>query len=146
MRTTPRSEVTSPCDLVRLGMITRTGGCVDQQVHRRPGSGSDLTRQAADHRLRFRPGDLAHPAVSRPSLLVQGAELVQGADNRAKRPGEAQERGDALREPRRLRAMEGRGGAAWMVDDHPASGRVVHLIEGFLTEVCGTSPTGGDRP
>lgn len=136
---TGRSEITSPWDIVRLDLDTRTDGYVDEQLYKSPGFGTGVTLESADYLLRFRPVDVVHRIAPRPLLIVHGSE------NRLHRPQEAQSLYEAAGRPKRLELLEDRGHTEWMFDDHPTFQRLVELVDSFLGTAFGSVPvtTGG---
>lgn len=127
-----RSEITNPWDIVRLDLDTRTDDYVEEVLYRAPGFGAGVSLESADYLLRFLPSEVAHRIAPRPLLVVHGAE------NRLHLPEEAQHLYDAAGEPKRLEMLDGYGHTEWMLDEHPTFGRVVDLIDGFLTDALGS--------
>lgn len=123
-----RSEITSPWDIVRLDLDTRTDDYVGEELYKAPGFGAGVNLESADYLLRFFPAEVVHRIAPRPLLVVHGAE------NRLHLPEEAQHLYDAAGEPKRLEMLEGFGHTEWMLDEHPTFGRVVELIDGFLAD------------
>jgi alpha-beta hydrolase superfamily lysophospholipase len=126
--TSGRSEITSPWDIVRLDLDTRTDDYVGEELYKAPGFGAGVNLESADYLLRFFPAEVVHRIAPRPLLVVHGAE------NRLHLPEEAQHLHDAAGEPKRLELLDGFGHTEWMLDEHPTFGRVVGLIDDFLAE------------
>lgn len=129
-----RSQITSPWDIVRLDLDTRTDGYVAEVLYRAPGFGAGVSLESADYLLRFLPGEVVHRIAPRPLLVVHGAE------NRLHLLEEAQHLYDAAGEPKRLELLAGCGHTEWMLDEHPTFGRVVDLIDAFLTDALDSPP------
>jgi len=123
---TGRSEITSPWDIVRLDLDSRTDRYVDDELYKAPGFGSGVTLESADYLLRFSPGDVVDRISPRPLLVVHGAE------NQLHRAEEAQHLYEAAGEPKRLELLAGRGHTEWMADDDPVFLQLVELIDGFV--------------
>lgn len=126
-----RSEVTSPWDIVRLNLDTRTDGYVGEELYKASGFGSGVTLESADYLLRFAPGEVVHRIAPRPVLVVHGAE------NKLHRPEEAQALYAAAGEPKRLELLEGRGHTEWMSDEDRTFQYVMKLVDDFLAEAFG---------
>jgi alpha-beta hydrolase superfamily lysophospholipase len=131
--TTGRSEITSPWDIVRLDLDTRTDGYVGEELYKASGFGSGITLESADYLLRFAPGEVVHRIAPRPVLVVHGAE------NKLHRPEEAQALHAAAGEPKRLELLEDRGHTEWMSDEDPTFQHVMTLVDEFLTEAFGSA-------
>ena len=131
---TGRSEITSPWDIVRLNLDSRTDQYVGDELYRAPGFGSGVTLESADYLLRFQPAAVAGRISPRPLLVVHGAE------NQLHRPEEAQHLYEAASEPKRLELLEGRGHTEWMADDNPVFQQLVELIDGFIGEAFSSVP------
>lgn len=129
---TGRSEITSPWDIVRLNLDSRTDQYVGDELYRAPGFGSGVTLESADYLLRFQPAAVADRISPRPLLVVHGSE------NQLHRPEEAQHLYEAAGEPKRLELLEGRGHTEWMADEDPVFQQVVELIDGFVSEAFAT--------
>lgn len=124
-----RSEITNPWDIVRLDLNTHPDdNYLEEELYKVPGFGSGVSLESADYLLRFFPGHVVHHIAPRPLLVVHGAE------NLLHRPEEAQHLYDAAAEPKRLEMLEGSGHTEWMLDQNPTFGRVVDLIDVFLTD------------
>ncbi|MDP9466276.1 MAG: alpha/beta fold hydrolase [Actinomycetota bacterium] len=123
-----RSEITSPWDIVRLDLDTRTDQYVGDELYRAPGFGSGVTLESADYLLRFQPWAVAERISPRPLLVVHGSE------NQLHRPEEAQHLYDCAGEPKRLELLEGSGHTEWMSDDNPVFQGLVELVDGFIGE------------
>ncbi len=132
---TGRSEITSPWDIVRLNLDSRTDQYVGDELYRAPGFGSGVTLESADYLLRFQPAAVASRISPRPLLVVHGAE------NQLHRPEEAQHLYEAAGEPKRLELLEGRGHTEWMADDNPIFQQLVELIDGFIGEAFSSVPS-----
>ncbi|TFV60880.1 alpha/beta hydrolase [Geodermatophilus sp. DF01-2] len=136
---TGRSEITSPWDIVRLDLDTRTDGYVGEELYKASGFGSGVTLESADYLLRFAPGEVVHRIAPRPVLVVHGAE------NQLHRAEEAQALYDAAGEPKRLELLEGRGHTEWMADEDPTFQHVMSLVDEFLAKAFSTTkPTATD--
>lgn len=131
--TSGRSEITSPWDIVRLDLDSRTDDYVGAELYKAPGFGAGVNLESADYLLRFFPAEVVHRIVPRPLLVVHGAE------NRLHLPEEAQHLYDAAGEPKRLEMLDGSGHTEWMLDEHPTFGRVVDLIDDFLAGAFASS-------
>ena len=131
---TGRSEITSPWDIVRLDLDSRTDQYVEDELYRAPGFGSGVTLESADYLLRFQPGRVAHHLSPRPLLVVHGS------DNQLHRPEEAQDLYDAAAEPKRLELLQGSGHTEWMADDNPVFRGMVEMIDGFIAEAFDAGP------
>jgi len=131
---TGRSETTSPWDIVRLNLDSRTDQYVGDELYRAPGFGSGVTLESADYLLRFQPAAVASRISPRPLLVVHGAE------NQLHRPEEAQHLYEAAGEPKRIELLEGRGHTEWMADENPVFQQLVELIDGFVGEAFSTVP------
>ena len=131
---TGRSETTSPWDIVRLDLDSRTDQYVGDELYRAPGFGSGVTLESADYLLRFQPAAVASRISPRPLLVVHGAE------NQLHRPEEAQHLYEAAGEPKRIELLEGRGHTEWMADENPVFQQLVELIDGFVGEAFSTVP------
>lgn len=125
---TGRSEITSPWDIVRLDLDSRTDQYVGDELYRAPGFGSGVTLESAEYLLRFQPAAAAHRISPRPLLVVHGSE------NQLHRPEEAQHLYDAAGEPKRLELLDGHGHTEWMADEDPVFQQMVELIDGFIRE------------
>jgi alpha-beta hydrolase superfamily lysophospholipase len=134
---TGRSEITSPWDIVRLDLDTRTDGYVGEVLYQASGFGSGVTLESADYLLRFFPEAVVHRIAPRPLFLIHGAK------NELYRPEEAQALYAAAGEPKRLELLEGRGHTEWMTDENPTFQHVMGLVDEFLTEALGAAPNRG---
>ncbi len=128
---TGRSEITSPWDIVRLDLDSRTDQYVCDELYQAPGFGSGVTLESADYLLRFQPAAVAGRLSPRPLLIIHGSE------NQLHHPEEAQALYDAAAQPKRLELLEGRGHTEWMADDNPVFQEMVVLIDGFISEAFG---------
>jgi len=132
---TGRSEITSPWDIVRLDLDTRTDQYVGDELYKAPGFGSGVTLESADYLLRFQPGAVVDRISPRPLLVVHGGE------NQLHRPEEAEELYRAAGEPKRLELLEGLGHTEWMSDDDPTFKMVIERIDGFIGEAFRSART-----
>lgn len=118
------SALVQPFEVVRLDEITR--GYVYEELYKAPGFGSNVSLEATDLLLRFRPERVADRIAPRPLLLVHAA------DNRLYPPSESEELFRRAQEPKQLVLLEGSGHTEWMFDDHPTFQRLVSILGSFL--------------
>ncbi len=129
-----RSATTTPWDIVRLDLDTRTDDYVGAELTKAPGFGTGVTWESADYLVRFSPQSVVHRLSPRPLLIVHGEE------NRLHRAEEAEQLYAHAREPKRLELLPGRGHTEWMHDDHPTFGHVVDVVDGFLADSFAADP------
>lgn len=121
-----RSEIASPWDTVRLDLDRSTDGYVDAELSKAPGFGSGVTLESADYLLRFKPWEQVAKIAPRPLLIVHGER------NDLYKPDEALRLYEAAHEPKRLHLMTGLGHTEWMLDDNPAFGEFVDVLDMFF--------------
>lgn len=109
-----------------LPMDNVTTGYVDAELYKAHGFGSEVSLEAVDYLLRFRPDVLAGRLAPRPLLVVHGAE------NRLYLSEEADRIYAAAAEPKQRVLLEGAGHTEWMFDEHPTYLRVARLVQDFL--------------
>ena len=124
---TGRSEITSPWDIVRLNLDTRTHGYVGEELYKTPDFGSGVTLESADFLLRFSPEQVVHKIAPRPLLIVHSAQ------NQLYKPIEAQSLYDHARQPKHLRILDQTGHTEWMLDHTPAFTELTQWLHDFLT-------------
>jgi Binding-prot-dependent transport system membrane comp, N-term len=129
-----RSEITSPWDIVRLNLDTRTHGYVGEELSKAPNFGTGVTLESADFLLRFCPERVAHRIAPRPLLIVHGAQ------NELYKPIEAQSLYDHAHEPKQLRFLEHTGHTEWMFDDSPAFSTLIRWLDDFLSAALAHTP------
>lgn len=134
-----RSEITSPWDIVRLDLDTRTDGYVENELYKAPGFGSGVTLESADQLLRFSPQRVVARLAGRPLLIVHGSH------NRLHDPEEARALYASAQEPKRLLMLDGRGHTEWMFDDDPTFGQVMDGVDDFFRTALETSVGVGDQ-
>jgi hypothetical protein len=129
-----RSEITSPWDIVRLNLDTRTHGYVGEELSKAPNFGTGVTLESADSLLRFCPERVARQIAPRPLLIVHGAQ------NELYKPIEAQSLYDHAHEPKQLRFLEHTGHTEWMFDDSPAFSTLIRWLDDFLSAALAHTP------
>ena len=119
-----RSKLVPPFEVLPLDDVTSQ--YVDAELYKAPGFGSQVTLEAADYLLRFRPDRLAARISPRPVLLVHGA------DNELYGVEEAHAIYEQARDPKQIVVIEGAGHTEWMFDHHPTYQRLVALLQAFF--------------
>jgi len=119
-----RSRLVHPFEAVRLDDVTR--GYVDAELYKAAGFGGDVTLEAVEALLRFRPEHDAHRIAPRPLLLIHGAA------NALHRPQESLALHAAAAEPKRLLLLDDKGHTEWMHDDDPTFVRVRDELVAFF--------------
>ncbi|MGB3481714.1 MAG: alpha/beta hydrolase [Mycobacterium sp.] len=132
-----RSEITSPWDIVRLDLDTKTDGYVGEELYRAAGFGSGVTLESAEYLLRFEPVDVAHQLAGRPLLIVHGE------DNQLHKLEEAQDMFDHAAEPKQIEVLAGAGHTEWMLDDNPTFKQVIERVDAFFTSALRAVPAAG---
>jgi len=120
------SRLVPTFDVVRLDEVTRR--YVDEALYPVPGFGADVTLEATELLLRFRPELVVDRIAPRPLLLVHAAE------NRLHSPEESRELFRRAGDRKELVLLEGAGHCEWMYDDHPTFRRLAGLLERFFAE------------
>ena len=120
------SRLIAPFDLLPLPPVTRA--YVESTLLPAPGYGSQVSLEAAEWHLRFRPE--AHVARIAPRPLL----VIHGADNDLYAAGESERLYAAAGEPRELVLLPGLGHTEWMHDDHPAFLAVARRVSAFFAQ------------
>lgn len=118
------SRLIPPFDLLPLPPVTRA--YVESELLPAPGYGSQVSLEAAEWHLRFRPEDLVARISPRPLLLIHGA------DNDLYSAVETGRLYAAAGEPREQMLLPGLGHTEWMHDDHPAFIAVAGRLSAFF--------------
>lgn len=126
--TVGRSEITSPWDIVRLDLDSRTDDYVGEELYKAPGFGAGITLDSADYLLRFRPEEQAVKLTDQPLLIVHGAE------NRLHKVEEAHALHAAAAGSKRLEILDGKGHTEWMFDENPTFKHMTEVIDDFFTD------------
>jgi uncharacterized protein len=124
-----RSALVRPFEAVRLDTVTR--GYVDAELYKAAGFGSDVTFEAVEALMRFRPEHDVHRIAPRPLLLVHGAA------NALHHPQESRELYDRAADPKRLVLLEDKGHTEWMRDGDPTFLRVRDELLDFFSAALG---------
>ncbi len=127
-----RSALMHPFEAVRLDTVTR--GYVDDELYKAAGFGSDVTLEAVEALMRFRPERDVHRIAPRPLLLIHGAANALHA------PAESLALHDAAAGPKRLVLLAEKGHTEWMRDDDPTFERVREELLRFFAEPLGAQP------
>jgi pimeloyl-ACP methyl ester carboxylesterase len=125
------SELVHPFVAVRLDAVTR--GYVDTELYKAAGFGSDVTLEAVEALLRFRPEQEAPRLAPRPLLLVHGAV------NELHSPQESQSLYARAEEPKRLVMLDDKGHTEWMHDDDPTFLRLRDELLAFFDAALGAA-------
>ena len=127
-----RSVLVHPFEAVRLDAATR--GYVDDELYKAAGFGSDVTLEAVEALMRFRPERDVRRIAPRPLLLIHGAANALHA------PEESLALHDAAADPKRLVLLDEKGHTEWMRDDDPTFMRVREELLRFFAEPLGARP------
>jgi pimeloyl-ACP methyl ester carboxylesterase len=125
------SQLIAPFDLLPLPPVTRA--YVDSELVPAPGYGSQVSLEAAEWHLRFRPEELVARISPRPLLLIHGA------DNDLYSAAESARLYAAAGEPREQVLLPGLGHTEWMHDDHPAFTAVAERLSAFFAAALGSA-------
>lgn len=128
---TGRSQLVPPFEIIRLDTATR--GDVDAELYKAAGLRSDVTLEAAELLLRFRPERFVDQIAPRPLLLLRGER------NDLHTPAESRSLYERALEPKEQVMLEGRGHIEWMYDDDATFREVCDRLRMFLSEAL-------DRP
>jgi dienelactone hydrolase len=123
------SQLIPPFDLVPLPAVTRA--YVESELLTAPGYGSQVSLEAAEWLLRFRPEDLVARISPRPLLLIHGADNdLYGAE-------ETERLYAAAGDPREKVLLPGLGHTEWMRDDDPAFMALTGRLSAFFADALG---------
>jgi pimeloyl-ACP methyl ester carboxylesterase len=125
------SRLIAPFDLLPLPPVTRA--YVERELLTLPDYGSQVSLEAAEWHLRFRPTELVARIAPRRLLLLHGA------DNDLYGAGESERLYAAAGEPRELVLLPGLGHTEWMHDDDPAFAGVANRLDAFFGDALGPS-------
>jgi uncharacterized protein len=124
-----RSALVHPFEAVRLDAVTR--GYVDAELYKAVGFGSDVTLEAIEALMRFRPEQEVERIAPRPLLLVHGAA------NALHDPQESRALYARAAQPKWLVLLDDKGHTEWMRDDDPTFLRVRdELLDFFGSALC----------
>ena len=123
------SRLIPPFDLLPLPPVTRA--YVESRLLTLPEYGSEVSLEAAEWHLRFRPEALVARIAPRPLLLIHGA------DNDLYGACESERLYAAAGEPRELVLLPGLGHTEWMHDGDPAFAGVAGRLAAFFANALG---------
>jgi pimeloyl-ACP methyl ester carboxylesterase len=125
------SRLIPPFDLLPLPPVTRA--YVESDLLPAPGYGSQVSLEAAEWHLRFRPEEVVARISPRPLLLIHGA------DNDLYDARESERLYAAAGEPREQVLLPGLGHTEWMHDDDLAFIAVAERLSAFFANALGAT-------